>query len=214
MPVPILYLHGFASGPTSRKAQFLAQRLAAEGYKVTIADLAEGDFENLTITGQLRVIERHAGGAPVHLIGSSLGGYLACLYAARHPEVEKLVLLAPGFGFPRRYPEMLGAEAVERWRATGTMPVYHYADQCERPLGYGLVEDAAQYEDYPDVSQPTLILHGIHDDVVPSSLSERFAHGRSNVRVELLDSDHELLSVLETVWERTRDFLAAGRAVI
>ena len=44
--------------------------------------LDEGRFEELTISGQLRVIERAVGGQPAILMGSSLGGYLAALYAS------------------------------------------------------------------------------------------------------------------------------------
>src|SRR5690242_18341270 len=104
----ILYLHGFASGPRSSKARYFHERLTKAGARVEVPDLAAGDFERLTITGQLGVIARLAAGEPVSLIGSSLGGYLAALYAARHPEVRRVVLLAPGFAFARRWPEWLG----------------------------------------------------------------------------------------------------------
>ena len=87
----ILYLHGFASGPGSSKARFFRQRLEAAGGRVEIPDLAAGDFEHLTLTGQLAVIERAAGGEAVSLIGSSMGGYLAALYAQRHPETVRVV---------------------------------------------------------------------------------------------------------------------------
>src|SRR5712692_10702133 len=115
----ILYLHGFASGPASKKAAFFRARIP----ELDVPDLAQGDFEHLTITGQLAVIERLAAGEPVALIGSSLGGYLAALYAARHPEVSKLVLMAPAFGFLRRWSQ--SPDAAE-WRRTGFLQVYHY----------------------------------------------------------------------------------------
>ncbi len=104
----IIYLHGFASGPSSKKARFFSQQFAQLGMGLEIPDLAQGDFARLTISGQLGVIERVSRGEPVSLIGSSMGGYLAALYAARHPEVEKLVLLAPAFSFLTRWPETLG----------------------------------------------------------------------------------------------------------
>ena len=115
-----------------------------------------------------------AAGEPVALMGSSMGGYVAALYAARHPEVTRLVLLAPAFGFARRWPERLGSEAVENWRRTGWMDVFHYADGRNRAISYALLEDGAQYEEYPDFAQPALIFHGAHDDVVPAELSRRF----------------------------------------
>src|ERR1035441_7473955 len=108
----ILYLHGLASSPASSKARFFAERLRAAGAVIDIPDLAAGDFEPLTIGGQLRVIERAAAGDPVGVLGRSLGGSLAALYAARHPEVPRVVLLAPAFGFARRWAERMGAAAV------------------------------------------------------------------------------------------------------
>jgi pimeloyl-ACP methyl ester carboxylesterase len=157
---PVIYLHGFASGPTSNKAQFFRDRIP----RLQIPDLAQGDFERLTISGQLHVIERAAADGPSTLIGSSLGGYLAALYAARHTEVTRLVLLAPAFGFARRWAESAG---TEEWRRNGFAEVFHYADKRMRRLNYSFLEDALRYEDFPDSKQPALIFHGIRDDVVP-----------------------------------------------
>src|SRR5260370_32314698 len=148
----LIYLHGVASGPMSNKAQFFRRRFEEIGIRMQIPDLSEGDFERLTISGQLRVIEGIAGGADVRLIGSSMGGYLAALYAARHAEVSRVVLRAPAFGFARRWPLKLGPEKVAEWRRTGWLPIYHYGAKMESRVGYQLLEDAEQYEDYPDVS--------------------------------------------------------------
>src|ERR1700693_2492947 len=104
----VLYLHGFASGPSSSKARYFREHLERAGAIVEVPDLAAGDFEHLTITGQLEVIGRVVSGAAIPIIGSSMGGYLAALYASRHPEVPKLVLMAPAFGFARRWAERLG----------------------------------------------------------------------------------------------------------
>src|SRR5690242_18860196 len=106
---PIVYLHGFASGPNSSKARHFRDRLQRAGFTVAVPDLAGGDFEHLTISGQLRVLEQGAGSGPVDLIGSSMGGYLAALYAARHSAVERVILLAPAFRFNARWRERLGA---------------------------------------------------------------------------------------------------------
>jgi hypothetical protein len=204
---PIVYLHGFASSPSSSKARFFRERLERAGARVEIPDLAAGDFEHLTISGQLAVLERAAAGLPVALMGSSLGGYLAALYAARHPEVTRLVLLAPAFGFARRWPERLGPNTVDEWRTRGTMDVFHYADNRLHPLSYGLLEDAGRYEDFPDFHQPALIFHGAQDDVVPAELSRQFAAAHPNATLEVLESGHELLNVLEHMAAQVVPFL-------
>src|SRR5690349_12966289 len=95
----VIYLHGFASSASSRKATFFKEKLHSLGVELEIPQLEQGDFRNLTLSGQLRVVESALRGTPARILGSSMGGYLAALYAAAHPEVEKLVLLAPAFNF-------------------------------------------------------------------------------------------------------------------
>jgi uncharacterized protein len=155
----IVYLHGFASGPASGKARFFRRYLEERGARIEIPDLAEGDFEHLTISGQLAVVERVAGGEPVALIGSSMGGYLAALYAARHAEVTRVVLLAPAFGFARRWPERLGPQKMAEWRRAGTTQVFHHVEGGMRPLSVALLDDGREYEDFPEFRQPALIFH-------------------------------------------------------
>ncbi len=205
----LIYLHGFASGPGSKKAQYFRHRFKAIGIDMAIPDLAAGDFEHLTLTVQLAVIERLAAGRPVSLIGSSMGGYLAALYAARHPEARRAVLLAPAFRFAHRWAENLGEHKMAEWRDTGELPVFHYADGCTRQLGYALYEDGLRYEDYPDVRQPVLIFHGTNDDFVPPAYSTEFARGHANAELHIVDSGHELIDVLDVIWPPIADFLTA-----
>src|ERR1700734_332724 len=98
-----LYLHGFASSPQSQKARAFESALRKADIPLEIPALDAGDFEHLTISGQLTIIEALLAGQPCRLIGSSMGGYLAALYAARHAEVSRVVLLAPAFGFAQRW---------------------------------------------------------------------------------------------------------------
>jgi pimeloyl-ACP methyl ester carboxylesterase len=203
----LIYLHGFASGPSSNKAQFFRQKFVERGIEIVIPELDEGNFRGLTITGQLGVLEREAAGAPVALIGSSLGGYLAAVYAARHPEVRRMVLLAPAFDFLARWTARLGGEAMEDWRRTGVLRVPHYGMKTDAVLGYQLIEDGARYEAFPDVRQPALIFHGDQDDVVPVELSRQFVASRPNARLVVLHSGHELTDVLDQLWEGASAFL-------
>ena len=203
----VVYLHGFASGPRSSKAQFFRSKLSERGVDVEIPRLDGGDFEHLTISSQLRIVKDAVAGRPCVLFGSSLGGYLAALYAAEHPEVQKLILLAPAFQFPSRWRQRYTVEKLARWKASGAVPVFHYGEGREMRLGYGLMDDSVAYPEEPDARQPALIFHGTKDDVVPAEVSLRFAAGHGNARVELMESGHELTDVLEAMWERTREFL-------
>ncbi|MGD0498707.1 MAG: YqiA/YcfP family alpha/beta fold hydrolase [Bryobacteraceae bacterium] len=102
----IVYLHGFASGPSSRKARYFRERLEAAGASVGVPDLAEGGFDRLTTTGQ-----------------------------------------------------------------------------------------------------PALLFHGSRDEVVPAQCSREFAAMRSNARLEILDSGHDLLDALEYMAPKAAAFL-------
>jgi pimeloyl-ACP methyl ester carboxylesterase len=203
----VVYLHGFASGPLSTKAQFFHLKLGQNGVKCDIPQLDEGHFEALSVSGQLRVIDSAVGGEKVTLMGSSLGGYLAALYAARHPNVEKLVLLAPAFQFPTRWRKRFSPDELSQWKADGTRNFFHYGYKTERPLGYRFVEDAVQYEDEPDFRQPALVVHGLHDDVVPVEASETFARNHPNVELRVIESGHELTDSLDRLWYETAMFL-------
>jgi len=188
-----------------------AERLRQAGAECLVPALDGGDFASLTISKQLALIDAAAGAGPVTLIGSSMGGYLAALYAAAHPNVEKIVLLAPAFSFARRWPLRLGPEVVATWRAEGSMEVFHYAAGEPRRVGIALLDDGVTYPDFPAVMQPTLIFHGRNDDVVPYTFSEEFRALHPQAEVHLFDSGHELTDVLEPMWALTAGFLFGVR---
>jgi pimeloyl-ACP methyl ester carboxylesterase len=206
-----VYLHGFASSPQSSKAQYFRKQFEEKGLTLEIPALDGGDFTHLTITGQLRIVDAAVAvtDQPTVLLGSSLGGYLAALYAARHPlAIAKLVLLAPAFQFPRRWHERHSPEELERWRRDGSAPVFHYGYNREVPLSYQIMEDSQNYEDEPEFAQPALVLHGTRDPIVPASISTGYASRHLNVTLRLFDSGHELTDVLQGLWEETAGFLA------
>ena len=204
----ILYLHGFASGPLSQKGRYLHHQFSIVGGDVYQPDLSEGNFREMTLTSQLKVIDREVRRIePALIIGSSLGGYLAAIYAAMQPDlVGRLALLAPAFGIARRLAEQIGADGLENWKQEGNRPFYHYGERRMLPIDYGFYEDALWYDENPAVTQPTLIFHGRRDDVVDPSVSVEFSWGKPNVQLELVDSDHQLIDVLPDLFERLTAF--------
>ncbi|MBV8845693.1 MAG: alpha/beta fold hydrolase [Bryobacterales bacterium] len=207
----VVYLHGFASSPKSGKAQFFARRFAEHGIATEIPELDQGDFGSLTITGQLRIIEKTVGKKPAVLMGSSLGGYLAALFASTHPVIETLILMAPALRFPKRWKERYPAEEMARWKRDGVYPIFHYGYGRQMPLSYGFVEDSQRYLDEPEFTQPALILHGVNDQVVPVEVSQDVASTHANITLRLFDSGHELTDVLESMWSEVCAFLGLGR---
>lgn len=204
-----LYLHGFASGPGSTKARHFARVFAERGISVEIPALDEGDFENLTLTRQLALIERLLRDRPrPHvLIGSSMGGYLAALHAETHP-VDALVLMAPAVDFSRRWEERLGEAQLRVWREQGSVEVDHYALGRTARIGYGLVEDARSHAPWPRVDCPVLVLHGRRDDVVPLERVERWVAMTPTAELRLFDSGHELTDCMPELTRLSIEFLA------
>ncbi len=194
-----LYLHGFASGSRSRKAQAFRAALAAQGIELEIPDLDEGDFEHLTITGQLKVIERTLDGEPARFVGSSLGAYLGALYASTHPEVDRLVMLAPAFAFTERWDQVFGSDKIAKWRDTGWIDVFHFVHLERRRVHYGMWKDSKTHPLAPSFRQPARIYHGVDDAVVPIAVSRDYVALHGNVTLTEFASDHELLSVLPEI---------------
>jgi pimeloyl-ACP methyl ester carboxylesterase len=216
--VRVLYLHGFASSAQSSKALMLAEKLAPYGIRVEAPDFNLPSFETLTVTRMIdQTISAQATGegpAPekVALIGSSLGAFVAVHVAAQccnagHLSIDRLVLLAPALDFGANRMRDLGEQGIDQWRRTGRLDVFHHAYERTMPVGYALYEDAARYDAFAlDLQMPILIFQGARDTVVDPEVATRFARGRQNVTVRMLDDDHQLLQSMPTIWAETRGF--------
>ena len=205
-----VYLHGFASGPGTAKGQYYRTRFAEYGISLILPDLNDGDFEHINLTRQLAVVQKALGNSPepVTLLGSSLGGLIATLTAIQDERVQQLVLLAPAFQFFSRWFASAPPEFLLRWKEAEYTEVFHYGYRKTCRLHYDILTDAVQYdEESLTRSVPTLIFHGTKDDVVPYGLSEKFSGTRPWVELVLMDSDHQLTDVLETLWQKTASFL-------
>jgi uncharacterized protein len=205
----VFYLHGFASSARSTKAAFFAARLRERGLTLHTPDFNEPDFSTLTITRMVdqtqRAIEALPPG-PVILIGSSLGGFVAVQAALRlagstsHP-VVRLVLLAPALDFSAKRTRDLGDRGLDEWKSTGVLNVFHYGYGRLMPVGYELFADAGQYDCVnASLSMPIQIFQGTRDTAVDPRWVERWAQGRTNVELHLLDDDHQLASSLDRIW--------------
>ncbi len=203
----IVWLGGFRSEMAGTKAQALADWAAARGQAFLRFDYfghgaSSGDFRHGTVTrwraDALAVIDELTLG-PLVLVGSSMGGWLACLAALSRPErVRGLVLIAPAADFTERliWP---GLDAQAR-RAIETEGVWM------RPSAYGdpgpitreLIEDGRRWSILPGpvpITAPVHILQGGADPDVPwrHGLDLALAIGLDNLVFTLIgDGDHRL----------------------
>ncbi len=207
----VFYLHGFVSSQRSTKVEYFMQTLARLGIDVRCPDFNEPDFKSMTMTRMLAQLDRELSdaGGPSTLIGSSLGGTLAVLAAARFAtRVDRLVLLAPAvmFGDPDHH--LLPRERIELWKQHGEYEFFHYGYGETRSLSYAFYEDSLKYDTFGTLfSQPTLIFQGRRDVLVDAKDVERFAAVRPNVKLTLLDDDHQLVFSLPRIWSEVQPFL-------
>jgi pimeloyl-ACP methyl ester carboxylesterase len=218
--VRVAYLHGFASSPDSRKGTLLAERFAPRGVVVHRPDLRRPSFARLShgaMLGALDELDRStapaapAPAAPWVLVGSSLGGHLAALWAAQHPErVRALLLLCPAFDLPGRWPRLRGAPAMARWEREGTL-LHDDETGTPQPLHWGFFAEACQHDPWPQPPAPCVVVHGHADVVVPLSSSERFvAAAPERRRLVAVADDHELASSIDVIERELLALLVGG----
>jgi len=216
----VFYLHGFASSPASTKAARFAERLRARGLTVHVPDLNEPDFSTLTITRMLDQVDGAIEAlppAPVMLVGSSLGAFVAVHAMARRGHdarrpVTRLVLLAPALDFGGNRMRELGPDGIARWRETDRLDVFHFAYEKTVPLRYALYEDAGRYDALAvPIEVPVLAFQGTRDTVVDPAMVEAWARGRDLVTLRLVDDDHQLGASLPQILDETDRFLDSGQ---
>ncbi len=205
-----VYLHGFLSGPGSRKGIFLFERFRELGITLHRPDLNGHDFSRMTISSQLKIIDRILENMPgqVTLIGSSLGGYMAGRSAEKWRKVRKLVLMAPAFDFVERYVKTMSPQEIRQWKEIGYIKLFQFHYQEHRKLRFDIVEDAQKYRELTMNRQlPVQIFHGLRDESVPHRLSIDYLQSHPMTDLILLNSDHGMLDKLDVMWDYMKAFL-------
>ncbi|MGY4543647.1 pimeloyl-ACP methyl ester carboxylesterase [Arthrobacter sp. UYNi723] len=237
---PVVILHGLAG--SSR--EFLATAGALPEFRTVLVDL-RGHGRSTRITGDLsreafvadvvQVIET-AVGAPVILVGQSMGGHTAMLVAAARPDlVSKLVLLesGPGGGSPVDH-EAMGdffrswpvpfpdREAARAHLGDGPLPRAWVADLEERADGLWPRFDPdvmvkamneliiPRWAEWESVSAPTLVVYGEKGMFSADEKSVFVERGRDVRRVDLTAASHDAHLDAFDAWVAVlRSFLAA-----
>ncbi len=212
-----IYLHGFASGPGSQKACIFKKRFENARLSITIPDLQQGDFENLTLTKQISLVQKIIDGNPdmdVALIGSSMGAYIAALIAETRIEVKALYLMAPGFNFLNRWMESMGWDKNSLSSTPDLIRVFHYSYNRVVNLNTNLFRDAVKWDSLPLTKNiPIRIVHGLHDETVNIQESRNFAETRPWCQLKELDSDHGLLSCIDWMVSDSIEFFQLNNFV-
>lgn len=194
--------HGFLSSQHSTTNKTLTRLLAGHNVATLRFDFfghgdSQGPFERITVglavSQALAALDLVAarGYTKVGLVGSSFGGLVAILAAARwtrphdrgaehgpsEPQsVACLALKCPVVDFPEELELELGQSGMAEWRRTNTVP--NFAGGAGRiKLSFDFYQDAQQHIAYgaaPSIRAPTLIVQGDRDELIPLHQSRRF----------------------------------------
>jgi|TARA_B110000438_G_scaffold50287_1_gene50804 putative redox protein len=199
----VVLCHGFPSaqrlGTPNRSYEKFAERIAAEqGWVVLAVSLrgcgaSEGQF---SMSGWLEDIARairhlrDKGISKIWLIGSTTGGSLALMAAARDPEIRGVAVMAPRADFddwasdPRRF--------VQHCRSVGVIKDESFPPSLSawaRELKENRAIDAV--ERIKDM--PLLIVHGTNDRQVPYEDARQLAQIHPSPQLRLIKgADHRI----------------------
>lgn len=188
----VLLCHGMESSKESLKLAHLGEALSRAGLAVlrfdfTGAGESTGNFESITCTRQVGDLAaahgllKDRGVGRVAIVGSSMGGTTALMYAGAAEGVAALVTLAAPFD-PREIIEQgFPPEAFTRWRAQG------FIEFDGRRLNVSFLEEALTIDVAAAVARitcPVLVIHGDADATVPVAHGHAL-HGALRVEKEL-----------------------------
>lgn len=195
----------------TKKGVRLAAEMDRRGRVLERPDLNRPSFAELSPRASLEAIDRMAEGDDAWcLVGSSMGGYLAALWASRNPSrVGRLVLLCPGFELATRWPAIVGPERMERWKRDGSL-LFPDGEGRPVPVHYAFYEEGRTLPERPRISCPARIYHGVHDEVVPIETSRAYVKENPHVELVELDDDHALLASIDRILAETLAYFEIG----
>ncbi len=171
----VILCHGMESSKESEKLVAMSRTLADKGVGALRFDFAcsgesGGKFEEITYSGEVEDLQaafnflRPHRAERIGLLGSSMGGTVALLLAARESRVKALVTIAAPIHPEKITENLLSQEEVLRWRQTGFL-IYH-----GRRINISFLDDL-QRLNVPQVAKtiscPALVIHGDRDSTVP-----------------------------------------------
>ena len=171
----VILCHGMESDKNSEKLIHLSKGLVSRGILALRFDFSyvgesTGKFEDMTYSGEVDdlkaayalVQSRDVG--KIAILGSSMGGTVALLFAADEPQIAALVTVAAPV-HPEHFPQRtLALKQIDEWRNRG-FTLYH-----GRRLNVSLLRDLEKInvlEASARITCPVLVVHGDADEVVP-----------------------------------------------
>ena len=170
----VLFAHGFEGSPEGGKPTFMVDEL---GWDVIAPVMSEKGWN---IEQETAVLLEHIDSGDFDIIaGSSMGGLAAANASALRPDATfGLLLIAPAFGLAEMWHERLTTSEMADWEKKDAYAYQGF--ELDMSLAWDFMQTAERMS-WPKLNHPTVILHGIQDDVVPIENSRRVASDDENV---------------------------------
>ena len=198
--------HGFLSNKNSSTNKTLTRLLIERDIATFRFDFfghgeSDGPFEEITNTLAVEQaltaldLVQQKGYCRIGLMGSSFGGLVATLTAARRTDLACLALKCPVVDFAEELRLEFGDTEMAKWKSMGTVPnILGGPDRVA--LHYAFYEDCLRriaYEPARSITAPTVIVQGDKDEHVPLHQSQRLYEAlQVKKRMEMLPgADHQ-----------------------
>lgn len=207
---PLIILHGLMGAASNFKE--MRDFLSENGFKVFLPKLPLLEFNILqtNITQLKKYLERfinHLGLKNIHLIGNSLGGHLALLYANEHQDnIKSISLLGSsglyeksfGSSFPRREDKKYIREKINEIFFDKKIVTDELVEDVFETLNdrmnilktLSISKSAIRHnmeKDLPNLKIPTCLIWGKNDNVTPPEVAEKFHSLLSNSKLFWID---------------------------
>ncbi len=220
----VIICHGFTANKESVLLESLSEKLEKLGIGSVRFDFnghghSEGKFEDMTVLNEIsdakkvyEYVKGHKEVSSVSLAGHSQGGVVASMLAGElgYDRIKSVVLMAPaavlrddairGQLFDIRYDSINPPKSVS----------LHHPEHPDYSIGRMYIKTAQTlpiFETAGKYEGPVMMIHGMHDIVVPYTYSERYHETFKNSELKLMQSaDHSFTSQYDEATTLAADF--------
>lgn len=227
-PENVLLLHGFGGNSLFTWMRLLPD--LSKEYHVLAPDLLASNFLRLnpnsySIDQETKLVSAFLEKLNIqetHVVGLSAGGWVALLLAKNQPNLTQKLILVESAGIKTKVPELVQLSLTDREKAKKFMKLlFHYPPplpnfvldqlvktsskiQKKYQLVYeGFLKNSLPYlldDQLDQITQPTLIIHGTDDQVIPLSTAKKIHEGLPNAELVVFQNSGHAV-VWDSPWK-------------